>query len=501
MKETNQALSVSPLSGIAYPIPKTTDDREAIESFLSANKHKNVVVVQGLGFVGAVMAMVCANAHGEDYAVIGVDLATPEAWWRICSLNDGTFPLSSNDEEVEQLFNSAIKSHSFLATHDPYAYSNADVVVVDVNLDVKKKVDNCGLLDGYDVDLTGFRRAIATIGDHCRENVVVLVETTVPPGTCQNVVYPCLMERLLARGLTTAHLKLGHSYERVMPGPNYVDSIRKFPRVYSGIDSASADATEAFLRTIINTEQCALTRLSSTNASEMAKVMENSYRAMNIAFVVEWTRFAEEAGVDLFSVVNAIRQRPTHANLMHPGIGVGGYCLTKDPLLASWAKKAFFGADSPLECSVNAVRVNDQMPSYAYAFLRTHTGDLLGKKVLLMGVSYRGDVGDTRFSPVSAFYDHLFSAGSCVLLHDPFVSHWQEKGTGVSPNLNDQLAAEPDVIVLSSMHSIYRDESTIQLLEAATPALVFDSLGLLNAEQIERLQNRHIVKVLGRGDL
>jgi UDP-N-acetyl-D-glucosamine dehydrogenase len=493
--------SVSPLTGVTYALPATEADREAIDRFLAVNAGRKVVVVQGLGFVGAVMALVCANAAGEDYAVLGVDLASPEAWWRIRSLNDGTFPLTAGDPKIEEFFAAARRNNRFLATHDPYAYSKADAIVVDINLDVQKGVNAAGMLQGYDVDLTGFRRAIATIGEHCREDALVVVETTVPPGTCQKVVDPILRERLAARGLPIDRLRLGHSYERVMPGPDYIDSIRTFPRVFAGIDAASADATESFLRTIIDTDRCPLTRLSSTNATEMAKVLENSYRAMNIAFVVEWSRFAEEAGVDLFAIVNAIRHRPTHANLMYPGIGVGGYCLTKDPLLASWARQTFFGAAAPLACSVDAVRTNDQMPTFAFEFLRKHVGDLRDRKVLLMGVAYRGDVGDTRFSPVDPFYDHLVAAGARLLLHDPFVPYWLEKQAAVNSHLEESLAAEPDVIVVSAMHSDYRSDTTLRLLEAAKPAVIFDPLGLLSAKQIERLRTRHTVKVLGRGDL
>jgi UDP-N-acetyl-D-glucosamine dehydrogenase len=501
MENSTRRESVSPLTGVAYPLPATGADSEAIHRFLAVNAGRKVVVVQGLGFVGAVMALVCANTGSEDYAVLGVDLASPEAWWRIRSLNDGTFPLTAGDPKIEKFFAAARRNNRFLATHDPDAYSVADVIVVDINLDVKKSHDCAGLLDGYDVDLGGFRRAMTTIGDHCREGVLVVVETTVPPGTCQNVVHPILVERLRGRGLDPATLRLGHSYERVMPGPDYIDSIRTFPRVYSGIDEPSAAATETFLRTIIDTEKCPLTRLSSTNATEMAKVLENSYRAMNIAFVVEWSRFAEEAGVDIYSVVNAIRQRPTHANLMYPGIGVGGYCLTKDPLLASWARRSFFAAGTALDCSVGAVRINDQMPTFAFEFLQTCAGDVHGKKVLLMGVAYRGDVGDTRFSPVDPFYDHLVGAGADVLLHDPFVPHWPEKNAAVSQDLHEPLAAGPDIIVISAMHREYRSEATISQLADCRPCLIYDTLGLLSESQVTRLRGSHIVKVLGRGDL
>ena len=182
-----------------------------------------------------------------------------------------------------------------------------------------------------------------------------------------------------------------------MPGPEYIDSIQNYPRVFSEIDNKSADAAEAFLKTIINTDKCELTRLKSTTASEMAKVLENSYRASNIAFAVEWSRFAEEADVDLWSIVDAIRVRKTHANLMYPGIGVGGYCLTKDPLLASWARKEFFGSDDDLHTSVRSVSVNDQIPVFAYRRLKKVFGSLKNLDVVFLGVSYRGDVGDTRF--------------------------------------------------------------------------------------------------------
>ena len=109
----------------------------------------------------------------------------------------------------------------------------------------------------------------------------------------------------------------------------------------------------------------------------MAKVMENSYRAMNIAFAQEWSRFAEEAGVNIYEVVNAIRMRPTHANLMLPGIGVGGYCLTKDPLLASWSKLNLFNSEEPLSQSEMGVRINDQMPLFAFNFLKKHNMTLV----------------------------------------------------------------------------------------------------------------------------
>ncbi|MDP4745400.1 MAG: hypothetical protein NWS22_11245, partial [Porticoccaceae bacterium] len=330
-------ISMNPITHEEHAIPSKLDDSKEILDFIDRNSGKKIVVVQGLGFVGAVMSLVCANAITEEYAVIGVDLANENTFWKIKSINDGVFPLIADDPKIAEFFENAKAKANFLATYDPVAYQYADVIIVDINLDVQKESDENGGLKGFDVNLNGFKAAIQSIGRNCRDDVLVLVETTVPPGTCDQVVKPIIEEELVKRELTLKNYRLGHSYERVMPGPQYIDSIREFPRVYAGVTETSADAVEEFLKTIIDISKCEITRLEHTNATEMAKVLENSYRAMNIAFAVEWSRFAEEAGVDLYAMVNAIRARPTHANLMYPGIGVGGYCLTKDPLLASWA--------------------------------------------------------------------------------------------------------------------------------------------------------------------
>lgn len=484
-----------------YEIPKNLDDSIAIKNFLSNNAEKKVVVVQGLGFVGLVMSLVCANALTEEYAVIGVDLANENAYWKIRSINDGVFPLIADDPKIAEFFKKAKAKGNFFATHDPLAYQYADVIIVDINLDVHKESYERGQLKDFDINLNGFKAAIQSIGRNCQDDVLVLIETTVPPGTCNQVVKPIIEQELAKRGLTLKNYRLGHSYERVMPGPEYIDSIREFPRVFAGINKTSADAVEEFLNTIIDLSVCDITKLEHTNATEMAKVLENSYRAMNIAFVVEWSRFAEEAGVDLYAMVNAIRARPTHSNLMYPGIGVGGYCLTKDPLLASWARKSFFGSKSGLEMSINSVSVNDQMPTFAFNRLVQVFGDLRDKRVAFLGVSYRGDVGDTRFTPVEPLVEMVRESGAEIVLHDPFISYWEEQRCNVLSDLSAVFESNPELIIISSGHSAYKNPDIMLKLLESEPTCIYDTIGLLSNEQIALLQEKHLVSVLGRGDI
>lgn len=500
MDTKNPNLSINPLTGAHHELPNKLDDRRAIDEFIAKHEGKKVVVVQGLGFVGAVMSIVCANALTEEYAVIGIDLANAQNYWKIKAINEGRFPIAADDPKIEQFYQQSRVKGNFIASYDPYAYSQADVIIVDINLDVAKQSTSLNDLEGYDVDLSPFKKAIQTIGQHCTDKALLLVETTVPPGTCQNIVKPLVDAELEKRDLNTNLWALGHSYERVMPGPNYIDSIQNFYRVFSGIDKTSADRTENFLKTVISTSEYPLTRLGNTNATEMAKVLENSYRAMNIAFMVEWTRFAEEANVNLYEVVKAIRMRPTHKNLMLPGIGVGGYCLTKDPLLASWSKQNLFNG-APLNQSEKGVSINDKMPIYAYEFLENTVSNIQDKKVLCLGVSYRQDVGDTRYTPVEIFYNCLDRAGADILLHDPYVPYWEEKDLKVSDDYEGMLNSHPDIIVISTGHSVYKTSAFKQKLMAIKPTLLYDTIGIYTEEDIALFKSKHQVKVLGRGDI
>lgn len=503
METATLLVSRSPITNKEYPLPPTAADKQGIDDFLALHPGKKVVVVQGLGFVGSVMGLVVANALTEEYAVIGIDLPSTSSYWKICSINEGVFPVIASDPKIDIYYKNALRKKNYYATYDSYAFSKADVIVVDINLDVKKKSSINKDLEDYNVDLTPFKKAIESIGIQCKQDVLVLVETTVPPGTSQKIVRPILEENLLRRGLPVDELRVGHSYERVMPGPKYIDSIQNFYRVFAGTDEKSSEAVEKFLRTVIRTDEYPLTKLGNTNATEMAKVLENSFRAMNIAFMVEWSRFAEEAGVDIYEVVNAIRMRPTHKNIMLPGLGVGGYCLTKDPLLASWARMNLFGSEEKLHQSEKGVHINDKMPLYAFEYLQSqYDGSFNGKKVLLLGVSYLNDVGDTRYTPVEGFYEQLDNEGCDIYLHDPHVLYWEEKDLWINQDLDEHLKQDYDFIIITTGHKDYRNNKVlIEKLVEKSPSFIYDTIGVFSNDEIKSLATRHVVKVIGRGDL
>jgi UDP-N-acetyl-D-glucosamine dehydrogenase len=439
-----------------------------------------VVCVQGLGFVGAAMAIAIASARRPDstpcFNVVGVDLPSREGTAKVEAINAGRLPLATTDRKLARALADACARRNLVATTDDRAYALASVAVVDVPLDV---VDSPR---GPSVALDGFRSAIRTLGRRMSPGSLVVVETTVPPGTCERVVAPELASALAARGLPPDALLIAHSYERVMPGDAYLDSIVNFWRSYAGYTPDAAEACEAFLSQVVNVSQYPLTRLHSTTACETAKVLENSYRATTIAFMEEWGRFAEAVGVDLFEVISTIRRRPTHSNMRQPGFGVGGYCITKDPLLGAVAARDLFGLrDAEFPFSTLAVETNRRMPLATVEMLDAMLdGGLDGKRILLLGVSYRQEVADTRYSPAELFVRVASERGATVVCHDPLVRYWPELGLEVDTELPSPASA--DAVVFAVQHREYAQLDLREWLDDARPVML-DANAVLSSEQ------------------
>lgn len=493
--------------GTSYRLPDPAESAAGMAALrTAAEAHRRrggkVVAVQGLGFVGSAVAAAIASARDAAgnplYFVIGVDLATPQSYWKIGKMNDGLVAIPSPDQELTALIHeAACIAKNLVATADSSAYDLADTIVVDLPLDVVERFAESE--QHIAVRLEPFEAALRTIGERMRPDALVLVETTVPIGICERVALPILQSARAQRGIQSP-LLLAHAYERVMPGPNYVASIKRFWRTYSGIDATSAAAARRFLESFVETERYPLQELSNTVSSELAKVLENSYRAVNIAFIHEWTRLAEQIGVNLFEVVNSIRVRKgTHDNMRFPGFGVGGYCLTKDSLLAQWSATTLFKTNISLRMTLDALRVNNAMPLHTLDLAREAAGGDLTKPLVVAGVSYLAEVADTRNTPSEILADALVAANARFVTTDPYLKLWVERPELAFTDSLEEALLEAAGIIFTVPHKRYRALRPDDFFELA-PRLeyVVDAFDILNDATAAGLHARG-VRVIGVG--
>ena len=530
--------SISP-DGEKFKIPEEEDyarEYERLEKLVTARREEGfeIVVVMGLGFVGAVMAGVVADSVDKKTGkpakyVIGMQRPSTRSFWKIPLFNRGISPIKAEDPEVAPMIERCVnKKQTMTATFTYDALKLADVLVVDVQCDfLKQELGN--LRSGY-ADISALETSFKKIGEKISPHCLVLIETTVPPGTTEYVAYPLLKKAFRTRGIDDEPL-LAHSFERVMPGKDYVRSIRDFWRVCSGINQDAREKVTQFLSEILNVDEFPLTVLDRPIESETCKIVENSYRATILAFLHEWSLFAETNGVDLIKVTNAIKVRPTHSNIIFPGPGIGGYCLPKDGGLGIWADKHLMGFENDIfKITPQAIDINDTRGLHAARLVRDALRNMgrivAASQVTVLGVSYREDVGDTRYSGSEIVVRKLTEMGAEVKAHDPYVQHWWElekqdtyPAVGASwsrffrnqeelskfrmtADLEEALK-NSDAVVLAVRHKAYLELDPDEVVRmAGSPLAVVDCFGILDDARIERYFELGCeVKGLGRGHI
>ena len=539
MEKTDSArrVSLSP-TGEAFELPREKDyELEFTRLRDLADRHhaagREVVVVMGVGFVGAVMAGVVADAPPNEageapYFVIGMQRPSTRSYWKIPYLNRGQAPVEAEDPEVAPLVERCVKVRQTLTATFTYdALKLADIVVVDVQCDYLKA--NLGDVRRGHADIKALEESLKVIGRNIPPACLVLIETTVPPGTTEYVAYPIVKKAFEQRGIQSAEPCLAHSFERVMPGRDYVASIREFWRVCSGINPAAREKVVAFLSAVIDVKNYPLTVLDRPIESETCKIVENSYRATILAFLDEWSVFSERNGVDLHKVIEAIKVRPTHSNMIFPGPGIGGYCLPKDGGLGVWAYHTLMGfEDDIFKMTPMAIDINDTRALRAVQLVRDalrNMGKIVAaSRVALLGASYRQDVGDTRYSGSELIVRKLAEMGAETVVHDPYVRRWWElekqdsyprpgysmgrffrNQEGLSDMIVHHSLQEAlvgvDAVVLAVGHEPYRHlDPDVVLGMTGRPIAVIDCFNLLDDGQIERYFELGCeVKGLGRG--
>ncbi|HOO76517.1 MAG TPA: UDP binding domain-containing protein [bacterium] len=535
----SRSCSISP-SGESFPLPAPEDydaEYRQLESLAAAARKegKEVVVVMGVGFVGAVMAAIIADARGpggeRSKFVIGCQRPSVRSYWKIPLLNRGESPVKAEDPEVNELISRCVlEEKTLIATYNSDCLRLADCVVVDVQCDFVKK--DLGRMKTGEADMAALEATIRTIGERIRPECLVLIETTVAPGTTEFVAWPILKKAFSQRGIDTEPL-LAHSFERVMPGRNYVASIRDFWRVCAGCSPAARDRVEKFLREVLNTADYPLTVMDRPIESETTKIVENSYRAVILAFLNEWSVFAERNGVDLIKVIRAVRMRPTHSNIIFPGPGIGGYCLPKDGGLGYWAYRHLLGfedGDSLFKITPAAIDINDTRALHVAELtrdaLRNMGRYIAGSEVLLCGASYRQDVGDSRYSGSEMVVRKLTEMGAEIRVHDPYLEHWYEfekqdvypapghswsrffrnqeglQNLRVSKDLPAALSGV-EALILAVPHSQYLGLDPDEVVAwAGGPIAVIDCFGILSDDDVRRyFRSGCEVKALGRGHI
>ena len=535
MSATN--VSVSP-AGESFPIPPADAYKAEFQRLKRlAAKHrrdgKEIVVVVGVGFVGAVMAAVVADSTDKKGQarkfVIAMQRPSTRSYWKIPLLNRGLSPVKSEDPEVDVLIHRCVKERkNLIATYTYEALKLADIVIVDVQCDyLKESLGDCRT---GAADMAALESSMSVIAEHICPDALVLIETTVAPGTTEQRAYPIMKKIFKKRGIRSEPL-LAHSYERVMPGRNYVASIRDFWRVCSGVNAKARKKVVRFLGEVLNTRDYPLTVLDRPIESETAKIVENSFRATILAFLDEWSIFAERNGVDLKKVIEAIKVRPTHSNIIFPGPGIGGYCLPKDGGLGAWAYRHILGWDDDIfKVTPLAIDINDTRALHVAQLTRDALRNLgrpiAAADVLLLGAAYREDVGDTRYSGSEIVVRKLTEMGADMRVHDPYVDHWWEleaQDTYPSPGhswarfFHGQERVKDlridksmwkamrgvEAVIFAVRHSEYMDISPDRVVKAVGKACaIIDCFCILDDKKIRRYFELGCeVKGMGRGHI
>jgi len=528
--------SISP-DGEKFPLPteeQYAEEYRRLEKIVAEQRalSREIVVVVGVGFVGAVMAAVVADTVDRKTGkptrfVIGMQRPSTRSFWKIHYLNRGVSPVKAEDPEVDQIISRCVKEKkTLIATFTNDVLKLADCVVVDVQCDYLK--EDLGNLRTGRADMAALEKSFEVIGQLIPPKCLVLIETTVAPGTTEYVALPILKRAFAARGIPSEPL-LAHSFERVMPGKEYVRSIRDFWRVCSGVSAEARARVEKFLTEVLNTRDFPLTVLDRPIESETCKIVENSYRATILAFLDEWSLFAERNGVDLLKVVQAIKMRPTHNNMIFPGPGIGGYCLPKDGGLGMWAYRHLMGfEDDIFKITPVAIDINDTRALHVAELTRDalrNMGKIVAAaRIALLGAAYREDVGDTRYSGSELVLRKLTEMGADLRVHDPYLQHWweiEEQDTYPSPGHSwarffrnqeglKNLRIQPDLatavhgadaVILAVRHKPYLALSPDEVVQmAGGPLAVIDCFGILDDAKIRRYFELGCeVKGLGRG--
>ena len=390
------------------------------------------VAVIGLGYVGLPLALRVAD---QGFDVTGVDTDRS----RIEELQRGESPLL---EISSQHVRSQIDSGRFRPTTDEAVLSDADIVLICVPTPLKQDLP----------DMSAIEAAAESVSLRLRRGQLVILESTTYPGTTEDFLLKILESSGLKAGLD---FFLGFSPERIDPG-NDTFHLGNVPKIVGGIDQRSTDLMAAFYETFVER----VVPVSTPRTAEMAKLLENTYRHVNIALVNEIAILCHDLGIDVWEVIEAAKTKPFGFQAFYPGPGWGGHCIPVDPAYLSWRVRQIGATARFVEL---AREFNQRMPAYVVQRVAEALNDqdksLKGSSVLVLGVAYKPDIRDARESPALDILERLLRSGARVAFHDPHIEKiaLRDREMETLP-LTEETLSQADLVLLHTDHSAYRPD-------------------------------------------
>lgn len=413
---------------------------------------KDLVVI-GQGYVGLPLSRAASNA---GFNVTGLDVSQKI----VDDLNAGV----SHVEDIPDTELKGMLEKGYQATTDNSVIQEADVVVICVPTP---------LGDAGRPDLQAVEAATASIADNLRRKSLVILESTTYPGTTEELLQPVLEAD--GRKLDE-DFYLAFSPERIDPG-NKTYTLENTPKVVGGVTNESGDLAVSFYSQFIEE----VVKVKGAKEAETAKLLENTYRHINIGLVNEMAKFSHELGIDIWEVIKAAKTKPFGFQAFYPGPGVGGHCIPIDPSYLNYSVRKALG--HPFRFVDLAEDINNSMPNYVVQrvqdLLNQHQKSLNGSKVLLLGVSYKANISDQRHSPAIPVGAGLAEKGAIVSYHDANVPTWSINGTEHESVADlEQSVEEADIVILLQAHREYK------IAELAPKAkLFFDTRGVATSEE------------------
>lgn len=405
-----------------------------------------VIGVVGLGYVGLPLAVEKAMA---GYKVIGFDILKE----RVNLVNQGINYIGDVvDEELSRI----VKSGMLSATRDYARISEVDAVMICVPTPLDAH---------HQPDISYVESSSHDIAKYMKENTLVVLESTTYPGTTREILAPIFEEKGYQIG---ENFFLAFSPERVDPG-NKLYNTKNTPKVVGGMTEVCGLVAATLYRHVLKGE---IHQVSTPEVAEMEKILENTYRNVNIALVNELAILCEKMNIDIWEVIDAAKTKPYGFQAFYPGPGLGGHCIPIDPFYLTWKAKEF---DFHTKLIESAAQVNEYMPEYTVSrmmrLLNKEKKAMNGARILLIGVAYKQDIDDLRESPVLKVIEVLKNEGAEILYHDQYIPSFVHKGIKYnSVDLTEQLLNEVDLVAITTKHSYLEYQWIVD-----NASLLFDS--------------------------